>query len=95
MKEKYLIVTLFVFVVILAAAILFVAIQGDYLASQQAERLLQDAPYALRVMEFDESISRTVSIATRSLKTCSVATKLFIECTQKWVEEFLNRQKNC
>ncbi len=52
------------------------------------ELLLRDVPYALRIMEFDEPVSRTVSIAVKSLDTCSAAAKKFIEYTRRWVEGF-------
>ena len=51
------------------------------------ELLLQDIPYELRCMEFDEPQKRTISIGTRSMETCSMACRKFIEYTRSWVEE--------
>jgi len=70
-------------------------IDNDYAAMAMAanglgfcifpELLLQDTPYDVHVMDFDEPVSRIVSVATRSLKTCSLAAKKFIEYTEDWV----------
>lgn len=51
------------------------------------ELLLQNIPYELRCMEFDEPQRRTISIGTGSVKTCSRACLKFIEYTRRWVEE--------
>ena len=51
------------------------------------ELLLQDIPYELHCMEFDEPQKRTISIGTRSMETCSMACRKFIEYTRSWVEE--------
>lgn len=52
-----------------------------------AELVLQNVPYKLKLMEFDEPQKRTISIGTRSIKTCSRACRKFIEYTIKWVKE--------
>ncbi|MDY4442771.1 MAG: LysR family transcriptional regulator [Butyricicoccus sp.] len=51
------------------------------------ELLLQDIPYELHCMEFDEPQKRTISIGTRSMETCSMACRKFIAYTRRWVEE--------
>ena len=51
------------------------------------ELLLQDIPYELRCMEFEEPQRRTISIGTASLDNCSRACLKFIEYTRRWVEE--------
>lgn len=51
------------------------------------ELLLQDIPYELHCMEFDEPQKRTISIGARSMETCSIACQKFIEYTRKWVAE--------
>lgn len=51
------------------------------------ELLLQDIPYELHCMEFDEPQKRTISIGTRSMETCSKACRKFIEYTRNWVKE--------
>lgn len=51
------------------------------------ELLLKDIPYELKCMEFDEPQTRTISIGTRSIKTCSNACGMFMEYTKKWVKE--------
>lgn len=51
------------------------------------ELLLQDIPYELHCMEFDEPQKRIISIGTRSMETCSMACRKFIEYTRSWVEE--------
>lgn len=56
------------------------------------ELLLQDSPYALRCMEFDEPEKRVISIGTVSRKTCSNACRKFIEYTQRWVSEYLREK---
>lgn len=55
------------------------------------ELLLQDMPYELHCMEFDEPQKRTISIGTRSMDTCSKACKKFIEYTRSWVEENMKK----
>lgn len=56
------------------------------------ELSLRDIPYKLRIMEFDEPVCRMVSIATKSMKNCSAATRLFIDYTQRWVAQSLHNQ---
>lgn len=51
------------------------------------ELLLRNVSYDLRIMEFDEYIGRTISIAAKSFDGCSLAAKKFIEYTKKWVSE--------
>lgn len=51
------------------------------------ELLLQDIPYELHCMPFDEPQRRTIRIGTRSMKTCSNACRKFIEYTREWVRE--------
>lgn len=51
------------------------------------ELLLQDIPYELHCMEFDEPQMRTIRIGTRSMQSCSNACRKFIEYTRKWVKE--------
>ena len=51
------------------------------------ELLLQDIPYELHCMEFDEPQKRTISIGTRSMETCSKACRKFIEYAREWVAE--------
>lgn len=52
------------------------------------ELLLQDSPYSLKRLDFEEPQSRIVSIATRSLKTCSLATRKFIEYTDRFARAY-------
>ncbi|MDO4616654.1 MAG: LysR family transcriptional regulator [Lachnospiraceae bacterium] len=52
-----------------------------------AELILQDVPYDLRRMEFEKPATRTISIGTRSIKTCSNACREFIRYTREWVKE--------
>lgn len=52
------------------------------------ELLLQDTPYSLKRLDFEEPQSRIVSIATRSLKTCSLATRKFIEYTDRFARAY-------
>ena len=56
------------------------------------ELSLRGVPYDLRIMEFDEPVSRTVSIAAKSMKTCSAAARLFVDYTRRWVADFLREQ---
>lgn len=51
------------------------------------ELLLQDIPYELHCLPFDEPQRRTIRIGTRSMKTCSNACRKFIEYTREWVRE--------
>lgn len=51
------------------------------------ELLLQDVPYELRCLEFDEPQKRTIYIGTRSLRSASKVCLKFIEYTRRWVEE--------
>lgn len=55
-----------------------------------AELLLQDIPYELCCLEFDQPQRRTISIGTRSMATASKACKKFIEYTRRWVEKNTN-----
>lgn len=48
------------------------------------ELLLQDVPYDVYCLEFDEPQKRTISIGTNSLKSCSKACQKFIEYTRNW-----------
>ena len=52
-----------------------------------AELLLQDNPYNVKALKFDEPQLRTISIGTRSFDTCSKACRKFIEYTRSWVKE--------
>ncbi len=52
-----------------------------------AELVLQNVPFDLRIMEFEEPQTRTISIGTRSIRTCSNACRTFIEYTRSWVKE--------
>lgn len=52
-----------------------------------AELVLQDVPFKIRTMDLEVPEKRTISIGTRSLKTCSNACKAFIDYTRDWVEE--------
>ena len=56
------------------------------------ELLLQNSPYPIRRLDFEEPQSRIVSIATRSLKSCSLAARKFIEYTDRFAREY--REKN-
>ncbi|MDO4978409.1 MAG: LysR family transcriptional regulator [Eubacteriales bacterium] len=49
------------------------------------ELLLQDAPYELCCLEFDQPQTRIISIGTANIETCSKACKKFIEYTREWV----------
>ncbi len=51
------------------------------------ELLLRDNPYGVICMQLDEPQRRTISIGTRSLKTCSRACAKFIDYTREWVRE--------
>lgn len=51
-----------------------------------AELVLQEVPFKLRVMDLEVPEKRTISIGTRSLKTCSNACRAFIDYTRDWVE---------
>ncbi len=55
-----------------------------------AELALQDVPFPLHIMEFEKPETRTLSIGTRSIKSCSNACRTFIEYTRKWVAEELD-----
>lgn len=52
--------------------------------------LLQDTPYELRCMEFDEPQKRVISIGTTNIQTCSKACRKFMEYTREWVDEHCN-----
>ena len=52
-----------------------------------AELVLQNVPYKLKLMEFDEPQKRTISIGTKSIKSCSRACRKFIEYSMEWVRE--------
>lgn len=49
------------------------------------ELLLQDMPYQMKCLDFDEPISRTISIGIRSTETASKAVLKFVEYTKNWV----------
>ena len=49
------------------------------------ELSLRNVPFPLRIMEFSEPVSRTVSIAVRDRSTCSAAARQFMEYTHRWV----------
>lgn len=50
------------------------------------ELLLQDAPYELCCLEFDQPQKRIISIGTANINTCSKACLKFIEYTRDWVK---------
>lgn len=50
------------------------------------ELLLRFIPYKVKCMEFDIPQKRRVSIGTRSIQSCSMATQKFIEYTRTWVK---------
>lgn len=52
-----------------------------------AELVLQDVPFKLRIMDLEVPETRTISIGTRSIRTCSNACKAFIDYTRAWVED--------
>ena len=52
-----------------------------------AELLVQNTPYEVKTLEFDEPQQRTISIGTKSYDMCSKACRKFIEYTRKWVKE--------
>lgn len=52
------------------------------------ELLLQNSSYPLKRLDFEEPQSRIVSIATRSLKSCSLATRKFIEYTDRFARKY-------
>ncbi len=52
-----------------------------------AELVLVDVPFKLRIMDFEEPQTRTISIGTRSIQTCSNACRAFIEYTREWVQD--------
>ena len=47
--------------------------------------LLDQSPFPLRALELDPPLRRNVNIATRSVDTCTRATKEFIRCTREWI----------
>ena len=49
--------------------------------------LLNDIPFSIRCLELDPPLRRNISIATRSMDTCTRSTREFIRCTREWVEE--------
>lgn len=51
------------------------------------ELLLQNVPYEIRCLEFDEPQKRTIRMGTRSMLTASKACLKFMEYVQKWVED--------
>lgn len=50
-----------------------------------AELVLYNVPFEIQALEFEEPETRTISIGTRSLKTCSNACRAFIDYTREWV----------
>ena len=52
-----------------------------------AELVLQNIPYNVKCLKFDEPQKRTISISTRSMNSCSKACQKFIEYTMHWVKE--------
>lgn len=49
--------------------------------------LLSDMSFPIRCLELDPPLRRNVNIATRSMDTCTRATREFIRCSREWVEE--------
>ena len=49
--------------------------------------LLEDIPYPLVSLEFDEPISRTIGIGARSLRECPKAARMFIRYALAWLQE--------
>jgi len=49
--------------------------------------LLNDIPFSIRCLELDPPLRRNISIATRSMDTCTRSTREFIRCTREWIEE--------
>lgn len=54
------------------------------------ELLLQNIPYEICCLEFDQPQKRIISIGTRSMETASKACVKFIEYTRKWVQNNTN-----
>lgn len=51
------------------------------------ELLLQDIPYEICCLPFDQPQKRVISVGTRSMETASKACLKFIEYTRSWVKE--------
>lgn len=49
--------------------------------------MLENVPFPLKCLEFDEPVNRTICLGTRSLGECSNATLEFIQYTKVWVSE--------
>ena len=49
--------------------------------------LLEDIPYPLVSLEFDEPISRTIGIGARSIKECPKAARMFMRYAREWLKE--------
>ena len=49
--------------------------------------LLEDIPYPLVSLEFDEPISRTIGIGARSLRECPKAARMFMKYALDWLQE--------
>ena len=47
--------------------------------------LLRDPVFPVCALPFDPPVIRTLGIGTRSMKTCTAATKEFIRCTENWI----------
>ena len=49
--------------------------------------LLNDIPFPIRCLELDPPLRRNISIATRSMDTCTRAAREFIRCTREWARK--------
>ena len=49
--------------------------------------LLQEPGFPVCSLPFDPPVSRMIRIGTRSMKTCTAATKEFIRCSERWIHE--------
>ena len=49
--------------------------------------LVNDHPYNIRCLELDPPLHRVISIGTRSMDSCSRATREFIRCAMRWADE--------
>ena len=47
--------------------------------------LLQEPVFPVRSLPFDPPVSRMIRIGTRSMKTCTAATKEFMRCSERWI----------
>ena len=52
--------------------------------------LLRDPVFPVCSLPFDPPVTRTLGISTRSMKTCTAATREFIRCTENWVRHDLS-----